>query len=145
MSKYFLAISTSKRLLIVFSEIESVSSFSVIIFLGSYKKSFPCLASSAVKFSHSQNASGSPSNIARTIWISFQVHYVKSVQIRSFLWSKYGKIRTRNNFVFGHIFTQWPSPLVGWLLATFLFGSKNLAISIAINKSVINLVYGINN
>ena len=37
-------------------------------------------------------------------------HYVKSIQIRSYFWStfscirtKYRKIRTRNNFVFGHL------------------------------------------
>ena len=27
---------------------------------------------------------------------------VESVQIRSFFWSEYGKIRTRKNYVFGH-------------------------------------------
>ena len=29
-------------------------------------------------------------------------HYVKSVQIRSYFWSEYRKIRTRNNSLFGH-------------------------------------------
>ena len=31
-----------------------------------------------------------------------QIHCVKSVQIRSFLWSEYRKIRTRKNSVLGH-------------------------------------------
>ena len=30
------------------------------------------------------------------------LHYVKSVQIRRYLWSEYRKIRTRNNSVLGH-------------------------------------------
>ena len=32
----------------------------------------------------------------------WKAHYVKDVQIRSFFWSEYGKIRTRKNSVFGH-------------------------------------------
>ena len=34
--------------------------------------------------------------------IVFLTHWVKSVQIRSFLWCKYRKIRTRKNSVFEH-------------------------------------------
>ena len=43
------------------------------------------------------------------ILISFRIHYVKSVQIRSYFWSilsciqsEYKKLRTRNYSVFGH-------------------------------------------
>ena len=32
----------------------------------------------------------------------YKKHYVKNVQIRSFFWSEYRKVRTRKNFVFGH-------------------------------------------
>ena len=31
-----------------------------------------------------------------------QKHYVKSVKLRSFFWSEYGKTRSRKNSVFGH-------------------------------------------
>ena len=32
----------------------------------------------------------------------YKLHCVKSVQIQSFFWSEYRKIRNRKNFVFGH-------------------------------------------
>ena len=40
--------------------------------------------------------------MAKTVAKSRQLHYLKSVEIRSYFWSEYRKIRTRNNSVFGH-------------------------------------------
>ena len=33
----------------------------------------------------------------------YTMHCLKSVQIRTFFWSEYKKIRTRKNSVFGHV------------------------------------------
>ena len=34
--------------------------------------------------------------------VPLKINYAKSVQIRNFFWSEYGKILTRKNSVFGH-------------------------------------------
>ena len=46
--------------------------------------------------------SRSRSLLINILYISLHLHFVKSVQIRSYFCSEYRKIRTRNNSVFGH-------------------------------------------
>ena len=46
--------------------------------------------------------SRSRSLLINILYISLHLHFVNSVQIRSYFCSEYRKIRTRNNSVFGH-------------------------------------------
>ena len=46
----------------------------------------------------------------RSFPLKISLHCVKSVQIRSFSWSEYRKIRTRKNSVFGHFLRSVSNP-----------------------------------
>ena len=56
-------------------------------------------------------------------------HCVKSVQIRSFFWSKYGKIRTRRNSV------------VGYFSCSGLFNISGFKMAHAVSRKEINKIF----
>ena len=58
-------------------------------------------------------------------WVFCWQHCLKSFQIRSYFWSEYRKIRTRNNSVFGH-FTQCGDSRTEIILSRYLLGCNLL-------------------
>ena len=68
--------------------------------------------------------------------IQVNSHCVKSVQIRSFFWSEYRKIRTRKNFVFGHFSRSvW---FIVYRLKFIVYRSKRISQSLSFITIIIN-------
>ena len=73
-------------------------------------------------------------------FITSPLRCVKSVQIRSYFWSEYRKIRTRNNSVFGH-FSR--SVQFSYCSFVWFFYSKSLGKKInALHERVLRITYG---